>query len=335
MPGTLLDPDAHAAAGHRQRLELSLTGELNELLTSLPGDTAPHDPLASSCPSADEGPLYPGLYSAYHSLRKQDAKEAGALWFATLRQEAAYRTRRRDGLARTGESDYAARCVRRALSQAPPEMDRSTVTSHLTDWSPPQRALLDRALALLDAAWPQAYTEVVTAVAEVSLLGGHGLIGFTDFVAHGAVFISDFQLTPRDGVSAEHLLAESLLHEATHTVCNASATTEPLIRSPRGGEAPRVSTPLRSDPRPLAGLTQQLVVLTRCAELYARAGVEGSDGAGLARRAQLLAGQAAAAGTTLRKFEKHLTEAGVRLVDEAERRRQEATAGVGSVPPSA
>lgn len=325
MAKTLIAPDARAAAAHRQRLERTLTAELGALMTTLPETAAVEleDLVGTPGGEAVDVPFHPGLYAAYHRFRTDDPAvrgTAGEELRRLARDAGAYRERRPRRLARAGEADYADGCVRRALAQAPADIDRSTITSHLTHWSEEQQEILEQALVRLRGTWPGAYEEIVTVVAEVSLLGGHGLMGFTDFVAHGAVFISDFQLVPREGVDAAWLLAESLLHEATHTVCNAAGTAEPLIRSPREGGAPLVRTPLRADPRPLAGLTQQLVVLTRCSELYLKAASRGADGAALERRAETLSRQATSAAATLRKFEAHLTEAGVRTVEEAERR---------------
>jgi HEXXH motif-containing protein len=227
-----------------------------------------------------------------------------------------YRRRRPHGLARTHESDYADGCVRRALAKAPADFDSAKITSHLTRWSDEHLDILGKAVAVLAESWPEAHDEMEAAVGEVFLLGGHGLVGFTDFVAHGAIFISDHQLSPRNGIGAEYLLAESLLHETTHTVCNAAATADPWIRKPSQGETFLVPTPLRADPRPLAGLAQQFVVLTRCSEFYWRVAGKGPEGLALEHRARSLSEQAVSAATTLRRFSANLTETGGRALEE-------------------
>lgn len=110
--------------------------------------------------------------------------------------------------------------------------------------------------------------ELHEGVRQVVLLDGRAIDGFTDFTTHGAVFVNAARLTlGRAGLPGWVRLADALVHEGTHTRCNAAAFSTPFLVSATGPD-PSVMTPLRPDPRPLTGLFQQTVVLVRQAVLY-------------------------------------------------------------------
>jgi len=86
----------------------------------------------------------------------------------------------------------------------------------------------------------------------------------------------------------------------------------------------RVNTPLRADPRPLAGLFQQIVVLARSVQLYDRGIVHGADetetdqarAAIRARRDKLL-GQGLDGVATAKGYAADFSPTGLQVVDEA------------------
>ncbi|MEV6975012.1 HEXXH motif-containing putative peptide modification protein [Kitasatospora sp. NPDC093806] len=147
----------------------------------------------------------------------------------------------------------------------------ATPGSVVVRWREREAGALGEAAALLAVAWPEAHRELGTVLAQIALLEGPAIDGFTDFAVHGAVFVRRDRLAPGpDGLPGPVRLAEALVHEGTHTRCNAaSVTAEPFLR-PAQGDARLVSTPLRIDPRPLSGLFQQVVVLARSVLLYER-----------------------------------------------------------------
>jgi hypothetical protein len=323
----LVEPDAEVARHQRGRLETTVAAELRAAATRLFGTEDPE--IASSLDRAIGTPLglplFPGVYHLYHHLRGGESRPDGSRE-ATVelgRQAIRYREQRQaEGPRRYAgslDAEYPASCVQRALAQAPAEMDRTTVTSKLAPW-PREEPILDRAMEVLMEAWPAAHAEIDVVLAQVWYLSGHGLVGFTDFTAHGAVFVSDSRAIDTEGIPAAVRLAESLLHEATHTVCNAAAVSQPLVLGSPGGTVTLVPTPLRADQRPLAGLMQQLVVLVRCAGLYERAIEAVGERAALHDRAAVLADQARQAVRTLRRYRPHLTEAGAAVVEAAARR---------------
>ncbi|MCF6470679.1 hypothetical protein FAF44_20100 [Nonomuraea sp. MG754425] len=319
----LVEPETDVATRQRERLEATVATELRAAALHLFG-TDDHEVTVAldQALHADGGlPLYPGVYHLYHHLRGAEAhpRRSREAAMRLAGQATRYRERRAGAGARRfigrPDDEYAAACVRRALAQAPAELDPATLTSRLVPW--PEEPTLERAMELLATAWPAAYAEIDAVLAQAWYLTGHGLVGFTDFVAHGAAFVSDSRAISTTGVPAEVRLAESLLHEATHSLCNAAAVSEPLVASGPEGRAPLVATPLRADDRPLAGLLQQLVVLVRCASLYRRAGAVVPEQGPLHERADALADQAGQAVTTLRRYHAHLTEAGSAVVETA------------------
>ncbi|WP_461020594.1 hypothetical protein [Streptomyces daliensis] len=178
------------------------------------------------------------------------------------------------------------RSVSRALAALPRTADPGTC--RLAAWRDDERAVLDESTALLRSAWPELLAELREGVTEVALLDGHALDGFTDFVTHGAVFIRRGLLTPGPGPRSGRLpgpvrFAEALTREGTRTRCNAAAVGTPFLvpsgeaagamahaEAPAATGARQVPGPLRGDPRPVAGLFQEVLALVRRVTLYER-----------------------------------------------------------------
>jgi HEXXH motif-containing protein len=196
--------------------------------------------------------------------------------------------------------------------------DRKLAGSEVTSWRHADRVVFHKTVDLLHAAWPHMLAELREMVHQVALLWGDAIDGFTDFTVHGAVMINQARLaTGGTGLSGPVRLAEALVHEGTHTRCNVAQLVRPFLRS-AGGDAELVMTPLRADPRPLAGLFQQLVVLVRSVLLYRRLPV--GDGAGAAAhraRQDKLIGQAHQGAETLARHRETLTDHGREILAEA------------------
>jgi HEXXH motif-containing protein len=189
--------------------------------------------------------------------------------------------------------------------------DRKLASSEVTCWRDIDRVVFHETVGLLHAAWPQMLAELEEMVHQVVLLRGNAIDGFTDFAVHGAVMINQARLaTGSTGLPGPVRLAEALVHEGTHTRCNAAQLVRPFLR-PAGGDGERVMTPLRADPRPLAGLFQQLVVLVRSALLYRRLPAGGGTSAAphRARQDKLIA-QAHQGAETLARHREALTDHG-------------------------
>ncbi|MDT0473293.1 HEXXH motif-containing putative peptide modification protein [Streptomyces sp. DSM 41014] len=231
--------------------------------------------------------------------------------------------------------DHLNRSVTRALRAIPERKgaDGQPVTAVLTVWDERERAALTSALGLLGRVWPEAAAEVRETVTEIALLDGEAIDGFTDFTVHGAVLVHRARLTDSAaGLPGPVRFAEALVHEGTHTRCNAAALTAPFLAPDDApGDAPSdqprdadgtgrvrellVETPLRADPRPLTGLFQQTVVLARSVELYRR--LTGLGPAVDSRRATLLRG-AHQAVDTLGTHAGRLTDHGKELLAECD-----------------
>ncbi|WP_329179229.1 aKG-HExxH-type peptide beta-hydroxylase [Streptomyces sp. NBC_01477] len=172
-----------------------------------------------------------------------------------------------------GPLPHLERSVARALKSLPKAGDDTggPPGSTVAAWRAPDTATFREAVALLADAWPGAHAELRVVLRQIVLLDGPAIDGFTDFTVHGAVFVRRDRLRPGpDGLPGAVRLAEALVHEGTHTRCNAaSVAAEPFLR-PAQGQGPLVATPLRVDPRPLTGLFQQMVVLARSVLLYRR-----------------------------------------------------------------
>ncbi|MGW6833790.1 aKG-HExxH-type peptide beta-hydroxylase [Streptomyces sp. NPDC054949] len=222
--------------------------------------------------------------------------------------------------------DHLSRSVARALRSVPVRADDRgrPAGSTVVGWQAGERRVLEEALSLLEEVWPQGAAETRETVAEVALLDGHAIEGFTDFTVHGAVLVNRTRL--REGVNGlpgPLRCAEALVHEGAHTRCNAAASLEPFLlpdpgaagggESSGGSGALLVATPLRADPRPLSGLFQQAVVLARSVLFYRRLTVAGAAAA--ERHAKLAEGGAMAV-RTLDAHADSLTPRGRRVLEE-------------------
>lgn len=187
-------------------------------------------------------------------------------------------------------------------------------TAAVADWSAGQRGVLEEAWRTLRTVWPQMAAELEVTLRQVVLLGGWGIDGFTDFTVHGAVFVNSRRLADQepDGPAGRFRLAEALVHEGAHNRCDAAAVSAPFLRA--SGAEELLSTPLRSDPRPLSGLFQQVVVLARSVLLYRRL----PDGPAVRARHVLLLDRGRRGAATLRSREGALTDAGRELLEQAE-----------------
>ncbi|WP_424888944.1 aKG-HExxH-type peptide beta-hydroxylase [Streptomyces sp. XH2] len=196
----------------------------------------------------------------------------------------------------------------------PPE---STVVA----WHDREVGTLRETVALLAAVWPEAHAELGGILAQIALLDGPAIDGFTDFTVHGAVFVRRDRLGPgADALPGPVRLAEALVHEGAHTRCNAaSVAAQPFLR-PARGDAQLVTTPLRVDARPLTGLFQQVVVLARSVLLYRRLldtdmGAPGT--AAVRSRHARLARSATEGVRTLADHRDALTDHGLAVLEEA------------------
>lgn len=222
--------------------------------------------------------------------------------------------------------DHLSRSLARALRSVPVRADvrGRPAVSEVAGWQAGERRVLEEALTLLEEVWPQGAAETRETVAEVALLDGNAIEGFTDFTVHGAVLVNRTRLREgANGLPGPVRCAEALVHEGAHTRCNAAASLEPfLLPDPGaagGGEPPGgsggllVATPLRADPRPLSGLFQQAVVLARSVLFYRRLTVAGA--AASERHAKLAEGGAMAV-RTLDAHADSLTPRGRRVLEE-------------------
>lgn len=181
-----------------------------------------------------------------------------------------------------------------------------TGSMDIGEWREDERDVFCAAGCLLAEVWPQLLAEASLVVRQVALLAGRHIDGYTDFTTHGVVFINRRRLEPgRTGLPGFARLAEALVHEGTHNRFNVVALSHPFLIDEVGQGAPALlATPLRSDPRPLSGLFQQLVVLVRSVSLYDRLLPSGAfDTTGrqaLQVRRDVLRGQADQALTTIR-----------------------------------
>ncbi|WP_158692617.1 aKG-HExxH-type peptide beta-hydroxylase [Streptomyces roseochromogenus] len=217
------------------------------------------------------------------------------------------------------------RSVARARNSLPARDDGAGKPreSALVAWREHDRERLRETIALLTAAWPEAWAELEEVLFQVALLDGSAIDGFTDFGVHGAVFIHRDRLGPGPGALPGTVrLAEALVHEGAHTRCNAASVAAAPFLRPAQGEAQLVATPLRIDPRPLTGLFQQVVVLARSVMLYERvldSGTEASASAAVRLRRDELAADALAGVRTLMDHRDALTDHGVSVLEDAAR----------------
>ncbi|MWA16133.1 aKG-HExxH-type peptide beta-hydroxylase [Streptomyces sp. BA2] len=225
---------------------------------------------------------------------------------------------------------HLSRSVTRALRSIPAHQraDGQPVTAEVAVWQECEREALAQAVSLLTRVWPEAAAEVRETVAEIALLDGDAIDGFTDFTIHGAILVHRARLTAgAAGLPGPVRFAEALVHEGAHTRCNAAALTDPFLlpdlpdlpgrpdlsdqaegaSGAERGEDLLVATPLRADPRPLTGLFQQTVVLARSVLLYRR--LAGPDPA-VGSRHETLLGAAHQAVDTLGAYADKLTAHG-------------------------
>jgi HEXXH motif-containing protein len=202
------------------------------------------------------------------------------------------------------------------------ELDRS-MSMDLGEWREDEQDVFCAAGCLLAQVWPQMLAEASVVVRQVALLVGRQIDGYTDFTTHGVVFINRRRLElGRTGLPGPVRLAEALVHEGTHNRFNVAALWRPFLINEVGQGAPvLLATPLRSDPRPLAGLFQQLVVLVRSVNLYDRLLPSGtfdsSEQQALEARRDVLRRQADQALVMIRNQADALTAYGQDLVAEA------------------
>ncbi|GAA1987736.1 aKG-HExxH-type peptide beta-hydroxylase [Kitasatospora viridis] len=316
----LVTPDARAAEQDGRTVARLVRAGLSRVLpeADLPAETALG---------------YPGYHAAAHRAQRLTHRQtSGGQPDRQLAEElrgvdadaraSAARAARRTGEARwpvdlPPAERHLLESLDRARAGLPPRPERAAELAALTvaPWNPRHRRAFDRAERLLGEVWPEMLAEVATVVRQVALLDGWGIAGFTDFTVHGVVFVNADRVLPEpaDGALPAPLpLVEALVHEGTHTRCNAAAVTTPFLS---GAPTDLLRTPLRADPRPLAGLFQQVVVLARSVLLYRRllaappAALNGGRAAAEARHA-LLTAQGLAGCATLEDHREALTDAG-------------------------
>ncbi len=222
----------------------------------------------------------------------------------------------------------------RARAQIPARADRADDLAAMVvrPWYDDDRSTFCAAGCLLASLWPEMLAEVAVVVRQVALLEGYGIDGFTDFTCHGVIFVNSARLGPQpDGVPAEVRLAEAVVHEAAHTRCNAAAVSQPFLVDSEDDRLALVQTPLRSDPRPLSGLFQQLVVLVRSWMLYEKLLIREPDSRDgpAGRRCKTLLVQAGQGLETIGNHSDNLSAQGRLVVEEAERLLQSEGAVAG------
>ncbi|MFH8573939.1 aKG-HExxH-type peptide beta-hydroxylase [Streptomyces sp. NPDC017993] len=299
--------------------------------------------------SAPGPPRHPARKAAAHGVRTEPADgaapaagpEPGADGGAVVPPP-----RRAAGLWPVDLADPAPhleQAVGRALASLPPghgpaadAADAAGRGSVVRGWDAEQAAVLAASAEWLHRAWPSMLAELREGVRQIALLHGPSIDGFTDFTTHGAVFVNASRLTTgRTGLPGWVRLADALVHEGTHTRCNAAALSAPFL-VPDAGPAPTMPTPLRADPRPLTGLFQQTVVLARQAVLY-RLLHEETPAADLppqavaARRMQVLNRARQGAGT-LSRYSASLTPAGEAVRAEVDELLARESAPTGAHP---
>jgi hypothetical protein len=298
--------------------------------------------LPARAPGEAPPPLYPGLMTAAHRVRsvpgpvaegangREDRIPPGfdAELSAVLERADASTRRAHPPLAGTWQLDlppaepHLAESVRRALAQIPCRTD-ITPSADVVGWRDTERAVAAEAAEAIRRVWPGMFAELATVVRQLALLAGPSINGFTDFATHGAIYLNRSRLAVgRDGLPGYVRLAEALVHEATHSRCNAASVSTRFLAEDGAGEN-LVNTPLRADPRPLSGLFQQIVVIARSVRLYdlvldrvadRRAG----DGAALSSRRNTLCEQGVRGLRTARAHADALSEAGLAVLDEAD-----------------
>ncbi|GAA3162574.1 MULTISPECIES: aKG-HExxH-type peptide beta-hydroxylase [Streptomyces] len=257
---------------------------------------------------------YPGYHAAAHRAQRLTRREpARGLLNGFAAEVRAVGARARASAARTAERDatgawpvdlppaeeHLLASLDRARTAIPKRPERAADLAALTvaPWSARHGEVFGEAERVLGLVWPEMLAEVSSVVRQVALLDGWGIDGFTDFTVHGVIFVNAERVVPADhetgSLPPPLPLVEALVHEGTHNRCNAAAVTAPFLT---GTPAELLRTPLRADPRPLAGLFQQVVVLARSVLLYERllaapADTFGGGRAAVEARRDLLAAQ--------------------------------------------
>lgn len=152
-------------------------------------------------------------------------------------------------------------------------------------------ARIGEAMDLIDRVAPELGGEVGALARQIVLAADrpdaqHPFYAATSFFLFGAVFFN-----PERHASA-YEAAETLVHEAAHTLLTARAVDAPLVTNPR---AARYRAPVRTDPRPMEGIYHATFVLARTC-LFNRA-VAGS--ADVPQPLRAIAADAAARDATL------------------------------------
>ncbi|MEZ5831182.1 MAG: HEXXH motif-containing putative peptide modification protein [Dongiaceae bacterium] len=139
--------------------------------------------------------------------------------------------------------------VRRELSLiAPPAASVATATSRLSE----ARALIQGVASALAEEVGHVTRQVILAAEAPG--APYPFYGGSSFFLWGGVFLNPARHT------TPYETAETLVHEAAHTLLTALAREEPLVRNPRDA---RFRSPVRQDPRPMEGIYHATFVLAR------------------------------------------------------------------------
>ncbi|MFJ5817481.1 aKG-HExxH-type peptide beta-hydroxylase [Streptomyces sp. NPDC093108] len=135
---------------------------------------------------------------------------------------------------------------------------------------------LREGFSLVAEVWPEIYEDIQDSIQKIVLFdeprtNTGGLLGFTDFKYHGAIFVRASLI---ENAKNAIEVADQLVHEAAHARLNTLFATRPLLRNDSGA---LYSSPLREDARPLIGVFQQMFVLSRLVEMYSRLAASGHD----------------------------------------------------------
>jgi hypothetical protein len=308
-------PERDSAARDEQKLARLVHGCLTRALVS------------ASVPAWPEM-VYPGFHAIAHGLRRRG--ELGSRDRAELTDQVrvvagrANRSRERSvgqtlhswwEVDLTPAEEHLVESLSRTMGQIPERPGR-VVALAVTDWGDEYRQVFREACQTLAQAWPEMLAELSAVVRQVALLDGWGIDGYTDFTVHGAVFVNKARVRAGPAGLPAHLrLAEALVHEGTHNRCDAAATSDPFLASARAaaGTSALLQTQLRTDPRPLSGLFQQVVVLARSVLFYDRLPATGPVRA----RRELLLDLGSQGIATLRSQVTDLTEHGCMVTEEA------------------
>lgn len=240
-----VQPDARQSAEERSTLARTTRSVLGSAGLTVSTGEAAHPAVIETA------------HVAQHALR------AGPLDPDRLDRLTSMLSRARSGIAATPPSGlpwpvelaapqpHLERSVARALKSVPDQAGNSDRPhgSTVVAWREAETATIRGTTALLAVTWPGAYAELSEILRQMVLLDGPSIDGFTDFTVHGAVFIRRDRLRPGPGgLPGTVRLAEALVHEGTHTRCNAaSVAAHPFLRPVEDG-GPLVATPLRLDP---------------------------------------------------------------------------------------